>query len=159
MSEEGHPMSNQYPPTGPGEPQWNPQSGPPGDTPPPPSYGDYQGGPSEQGYGPPPPYQPPGAPGGGGPERKNSPLAIVSLVTGIIGVVPCCWGLPVLSLAAIVTGFIAKKQIAESSGQIVGRGMAVAGLVLGILGIAAGIAWWALVLSGAIDTSFYYDPP
>ncbi len=61
---------------------------------------------------------------------KDSNLAIVSLITGILG-----WILiPVFgSLAAIVTGHLANKEIAESDGKLTGKGMATAGLILGYI--------------------------
>jgi len=146
-----------YPPPAsppPAEPQWNPQS--PGT--PPPNYGDYQG--QDQSYGQPPAYPPPppGAPGGYGPSagpQKRSPLAIVALVTGIIAVLPCCWSFPVFAIVALVTGFIGKKQIDESQGQIPGRGMALAGIILGAVAIVIAIVYWILFAAGVFDDISY----
>ena len=146
-----------YPPPAsppPAEPQWNPQS--PGT--PPPNYGDYQG--QDQSYGQPPAYPPPppGAPGGYGPPagpQKRSPLAIVALVTGIIAVIPCCWSLPVFAIVAVVTGFIGKKQIDESQGQIPGRGMALAGIILGAVAIVISVVYWILFAAGVFDNISY----
>jgi hypothetical protein len=61
---------------------------------------------------------------------KDSNLAIASLITGILG-----WILiPVYgSLAAIVTGHLAHKEIEESGGKLAGKGMATAGLILGYI--------------------------
>lgn len=178
-------MSNENPPPGPGqdpygqsnqpppppsEPQWNPQSGQPGNgtpPPPPPSYGDYQGqgGPGGQGgqsgygqqggYGQPPGYVPPGAPGGYGQPQQTSPLAIVSLVLGIVGFLCCTFF--VLGIGAVVTGFLARKQIAESQGRLKGGGMATAGLVLGAISIVLALAYWVLVLTGALSNDVYFQ--
>lgn len=65
-------------------------------------------------------------------QTKDSNLAIASLITGILG-----WILvPVLgSLAAIVTGHLANKEINESNGMLSGKGMATAGLILGYVQI------------------------
>lgn len=67
--------------------------------------------------------------------KQDSTLAIVSLVTGILG-----WTiLPFLgSIVAIITGHLAKKEIRESGGRLDGDGMALAGLILGytMLGLA-----------------------
>ena len=139
------------PPAG---PQWNPQS--PGT--PPPSYGDYQG--PDPSYGQPPAYPapPPGAPGGYGPPagpQRRSPLAIVAMVTGIIAVLPCCWSLPVFGIAAVVTGFIGKKQIDQSQGQIPGRGMALSGIVLGVIAIVIAVVYWILFAAGVFDNISY----
>ncbi|RFA08251.1 hypothetical protein B7R54_02685 [Subtercola boreus] len=89
--------------------------------PPPPPAGDV------------PPYAAPGAgsaPGPGyptpaGPDKYNV-LAIVSLVTAFF-----------VSLVAVITGHIALRQIKRT--QEKGRGLAIAGLILGYAGILAGI--------------------
>ena len=60
---------------------------------------------------------------------KNSSLAIVSLVCGIVGL---C--LPLLGgIVAVITGHMAKKEIRASGDTLGGNGMATAGLVLGYL--------------------------
>lgn len=66
------------------------------------------------------------------PDRRNSSLAIASLIAGILG-----WTLlPVLgSVGAIVLGHMARADIRRSAGQQVGDGFAVAGLVLGWLSV------------------------
>jgi len=80
-------------------------------------------------------------------ECKDSSLAIASLVTGILG-----WTLiPLLgSIAAIVTGHLAKKEIKESHGTLNGNSWATAGLILGYIQIGlvvlAGIAAIVLIL-------------
>lgn len=171
-------MSNEYPPPGsgqdpagqsnqppppPSEPQWNPQSA---GTPPPPGYGEStppQPGYGQPAYGQPPNYQPPnfpppppGAPGGyGQAPPQTSPMAIVSLVTGILGFLCCTFF--VLGIAAAVTGFLARKQIAESQGRLKGSGMATAGLVLGVLSIVLAAIYWVLILTGAVDSNFYFE--
>jgi type IV pilus assembly protein PilA len=61
--------------------------------------------------------------------QKTSGLAIASLVLGIFLFFP-------LSIPAIVLGHIALSQIKKSAGSIGGRGLAIAGLVLGYLGIS-----------------------
>ena len=59
-------------------------------------------------------------------QDKYNVLAIVSLVSAFF-----------VSLAAIITGHIALSQIKKTGEK--GRGLAIAGLVLGYLGIVAGI--------------------
>ena len=91
-----------------------------------------------------PAYQAPAAPAYGAPDTygqqqygqqpygqplaqdKYNVLAIVSLVSAFF-----------VSLAAIITGHIALSQIKKTGEK--GRGLAIAGLVLGYLGIVAGI--------------------
>jgi hypothetical protein len=72
------------------------------------------------------PYQTP-------PAKPNSNMALASLVLGILG-----WTLlpGLASIAAVVTGHMAKKEIKESNGQLGGDGMAVAGLVMGYASVA-----------------------
>ena len=86
----------------------------------------------------------------------RSTMAIVSLISGILG-----WTLlPFLgSIAAIITGHKAKKEIGDSMGQLGGAGMATAGLVMGYISLglalcvcAAVVAVMALGMSQSIAT-------
>ncbi len=98
------------------------------------------------GLEPPGGYQPP--PGPGSPSTPTNPLAITSLCLGIGGVVlglgsfACCacfGAIPALALgpAAAIFGHIALRQIRDAGGvDKTGRGMAVAGLVMGYVAIA-----------------------
>jgi hypothetical protein len=62
----------------------------------------------------------------------NSTLALVSLIAGILGLTV----LPTIgSIAAVITGYMAKKEIRESGGALSGDGMATAGLILGWIGV------------------------
>lgn len=109
----------------------------------PPSYPPPDGG----GYPPPPPSSggyappPPGAPGY--PPVNASPgtngMAIASLVCSLVGWV-CAIG-PVLG---IIFGFIGLNQI-KKSGQG-GRGLALAGIIVGIVAIVLGILWAIFVV-------------
>lgn len=65
--------------------------------------------------------------------QRDSTLAIISLISGICAYV----FLPFIgSLAAVILGHLAKKEIRESNGTIKGDGMATAGLVLGYIQLA-----------------------
>ena len=70
-----------------------------------------------------PGYQPP-------PHRPYNGFAIASLVLGIT------WVWWIGSLLAVIFGWIARRQIDESNGWERGRGMATAGLVLGLVWLA-----------------------
>ena len=62
----------------------------------------------------------------------NSTMAIVSLVSGILGLT----FLPVIgSIIALITGYMAKKEINENLGTLAGAGMATGGIVLGWIGV------------------------
>ena len=65
--------------------------------------------------------------------RQTSTLAIISLVAGILGwtVVPFFD-----SIAAVICGHMARKEIRQAPDRLEGDGLAVAGLVLGYLAIA-----------------------
>lgn len=79
---------------------------------------------------PPAGYPPPGYPPAGypGAPAAQEPLATWSLVLGILSFVFC----PVVgAVAAIITGSRAKKAVDRSAGTKSGRGLAVAGQVLG----------------------------
>ncbi len=75
------------------------------------------------------PLAPMAAPGAVAPE-KTSGMAIASLVFGLFFL------LFPMSIVAIVFGHISLSQIKKSAGRLGGKGLAIAGLVLGYLGIA-----------------------
>jgi hypothetical protein len=81
-----------------------------------------------------------GAGGGHAPTKTNT-LATVSLVSGLAQFV--CFPF-IGAIVAIVTGHIARSQIKRSQGAEGGAGLALAGLILGYVGLAltvlAGIA-------------------
>lgn len=62
-------------------------------------------------------------------------LSIVSLVCGIMAVLTCyLWAL--FGIPAVICGHMSLKKINASSTPIAGRGMAIAGLITGYIGIA-----------------------
>jgi hypothetical protein len=73
--------------------------------------------------------------------QKTNTLAVVSLVSGVVGWVM----VPFLaSIVAVVTGHMARSQIRQSAGREDGDGLAITGLVLGYLGL--GLALIGIVL-------------
>ena len=62
------------------------------------------------------------------PTRQTSSLAVVSLVSGILG-----WSLlPLIgSIVAIITGHMARGEIRRAPDRMEGDGLAVGGLILG----------------------------
>jgi hypothetical protein len=71
-------------------------------------------------------------------EGQSKGLAIGSLVCGILSCL-CC--LSVLTgPAAVIMGFIAKKNIDENPSQYGGRGLAMGGIITGIVGFLIGVA-------------------
>ena len=100
-----------------------PMSPPPAPAPPP-----YQ-------YPPPPPYQPVSYVG----QSKTNGLAVASMVLGIL------WFWFVGSILALIFGYVSKNQIDKSQGTQSGRGMAVAGIVLGWVGLVGIVALIAAI--------------
>ena len=62
------------------------------------------------------------------PQQKTNTMAIVSLIGAFF-----------VSLVGIICGHIALKQIRETGEG--GRGLAMAGLIIGYIGLAIGIIW------------------
>jgi hypothetical protein len=73
---------------------------------------------------------PPAYPAQPAPIGKTNGFAVASLVLGI------CWVWWIGSVLAVVFGHVALGQIKQSQGRQSGTGLAIAGLVLGYLGIA-----------------------
>jgi hypothetical protein len=71
-----------------------------------------------------------------------NPLAIASLVTGILSIV-CCFAFGglgvVLGGAGVVLGYLAKQQIAESGGTQQGDPLALGGMITGGIGAVLGL--------------------
>jgi hypothetical protein len=63
------------------------------------------------------------------PATKTNGFSIASLVLGIL------WIYWIGSILALVFGYVAKQQIDRSGGMQSGRGMAIAGIVLGWIGV------------------------
>jgi hypothetical protein len=85
---------------------------------------------------------------------QNSPLAAVSMVTGIVGLplalVCGIFGF-IAPVTAIVCGHLASSQIKKSNGTVSGKGMALAGLILGY----AAVALYVLIVVGTIGLVAY----
>lgn len=62
-------------------------------------------------------------------QAKTNGMAIASLVLGIL------WLYWIGSALALIFGYMGRKQIDESGGAEAGRGLAVAGIVLGWVGV------------------------
>lgn len=83
------------------------------------------------------------------PQRQHtmtSSWAIVSLVLSLVSMPLFCFLLP--SIAAVIFGHIGLSEINRSRGRITGKGMAIAGLVIGYLMLAAGVGIFALAILG-----------
>jgi hypothetical protein len=114
---------------------------------------DAAAGVSQGGYA---PYTPPGA----GPAapfvtgKPTSGLAIASLICGVAGLVSCL--LP--GIAAVICGHMALNRIEAADSKLDGRGMAIAGLVLGYLSIlvlvlVVAFMMLSVVLTGRVEST------
>ncbi len=104
----------------------------------------YAGGPTGYAGGPggPPPGGYPYASGGFRPNlatAKYSGLAIASLVLSIV------WLGGIGAILAVIFAIMALNRVTASRGQLRGRGLAIAGLVIGIVGILGAALTWSLV--------------
>ncbi len=70
-------------------------------------------------------------------------FSIAALVLGIV------WVFGIGAILAVIFGFVARKQIRDSGGQQGGGGMALAGIILGFVGIAGLILWIVVVVAVA----------
>ncbi len=103
---------------------------------------------------PPPPggYMQPGA---GYAGQRTDGLAIASLVIGIVSIAcsVACLGI-IFGPTAAIMGFISRQRIATSGGTVGGGTLAIVGLVLGVVGFVASVAWFFfIIVSGALNNS------
>lgn len=75
---------------------------------------------------------------------ETNGFAIASLVLGIV------WIMGVGSILALVFGYIAKGQIAASDGAQGGHGLAIAGIVLGWVGVGIVLVGFAMMALGLV---------
>ena len=77
--------------------------------------------------------------------QQTSGKSTAALVMGILGLFLC----PLIcSVLALVFGYQARREIDNSGGRITGRGSAIAGIVLGWIGVALVAAFIGLVILG-----------
>ncbi|MFA5709342.1 DUF4190 domain-containing protein [Mycolicibacterium sp.] len=87
--------------------------------------------------------------------QRNNTMALTSLVLGIVGML-CCGA--VLGIPAVITGVMAKRQIADSGGAQSGDGQALWGIILGAVSSAFTVLAfiiWVVVLANSPDTYSY----
>jgi hypothetical protein len=81
------------------------------------------------------------------PAQQTHSLAVVSLIFGILGVVNVCPGLG--PLIALITGYMAKGEIAREPYRYSGDGLAKAGIILGWMWrswCARSAGWWPILV-------------
>lgn len=82
-------------------------------------------------------------------QAKTAPGSIWSLVLGILGITCCS---VFTAIPAVICGHIALSKIKKSAGALAGEGLAIAGLILGYVGIAIAIFIIPIQLSIAIPS-------
>lgn len=80
------------------------------------------------------PYQPP---------PPNNPKAVIAFCLGLAAIVFCCG--PFTAVPAVIVGRMALREIDAAPGAFEGRGLAKAGLILGVIGIVLFLAFVAVV--------------
>ncbi len=85
-----------------------------------------------------------------GARQETNGQAIGALVAGIVGVPLCFCGIP--SIIAIVLGFLAMNET-KRTGQD-GHGMALAGVIIGVIGLALAVLTWIVSAAGHTDGSY-----
>ncbi|WP_329620931.1 DUF4190 domain-containing protein [Streptomyces sp. NBC_01255] len=155
------------PPVAPGGPAAAPGYGYPAATPPAGAYGYPAANTSGGAYGYPAAPTPPAAPGYAYPgygqpgwqQPQNNGMAIASMVLGICGVVLafCSYGILGLILGgvALPLGIVARKRFLR--GEAGNKGQAVAGIALGSIGIALGLAGIGLIIYIATHADEWSD--
>ncbi|MDF2580602.1 MAG: hypothetical protein K0S49_2181 [Microbacterium sp.] len=142
-------MSDQPQPQQPYPAPGQPASGAPVPPPAPP----YANPPQQQAYQP-AGYPPPAYGYGGYQPQKTNALAIVSMIASIVGFI---WILPIIgSIAGVIMGHISLSQIKRTNEN--GRGMALAGLIVGYAGLAlaiVGVIIFASFIGWAIEQDSY----
>ncbi len=86
------------------------------------------------------PFQPP-APGTG---SVNQTLPIISLVLGIVSL--CCYVSPLTGLGALITGYLGIKNINQDPRAYGGKGLAIAGMIIGGIMFLVGAAYYIFVI-------------
>lgn len=86
-------------------------------------------------------------------------LAIWALVVAILSLIffVFCLGF-VLGPVAVILGFVSLRKVTHSEGAVRGGGIAAVGIVLGIAGLIASIAWWTHIGSLGSGGSFCVGP-
>ena len=115
-------------------------------------YGQQPPPPPQAPYGPQP--QPPFA---GGPPQNN--LALASLILGIVAIVFCWAGyfaiVPLIcGIVAVILGVKAQKEMPVGAPN---RGMAIAGLVMGIVGAVLSLIFFACTLVAVCTVNSYVN--
>ncbi|MBD0862270.1 DUF4190 domain-containing protein [Gordonia sp. zg691] len=98
--------------------------------------------------------------------QSTNGKAIAAMVCGIVGVISlvACFffsfflSIPI-GIAAVVLGFLSRRDIEQSNGTQTGAGMGLTGIITGALSILGGVVWvvlFIIVLAAGGTDSYYY---
>ena len=76
--------------------------------------------------------------------QQNKTLPVVALILGILSL--CCYVSPVTGIAALITGFLGMKNANNDPDNYGGKGLAIAGMVLGGIFFLIGVIYWVFLL-------------
>ena len=80
-------------------------------------------------------------------QGQNQTLPTVALALGIISMLfACCYGGIPLGAAALIVGFLGLKNVNESPMEYGGRGLAIGGIVTGVIGLLISLGLFLLVI-------------
>ena len=79
------------------------------------------------------------------PPQGTNGLAIASLVLGLVNVIPCFWLFPIPAVLAVIFGFVSRSQM-KKMGSDKGSGLAIAGLVIGVVFLIISVVTWVAVV-------------
>lgn len=128
------------------EPSYQPVSNSPFEQPPPAPVAEWTPPPApdagwqNQQIGANTPFQPPPA----GTGSLNQTLPIISLVLGIVSL--CCYISPLTGIAALITGYLGMKNANNDPANYGGKGLAMAGMIVGGIFFVMGIAYWIYII-------------
>jgi len=81
--------------------------------------------------------------------KRTSGMAVASMVCGIVALVTC-WGGLVLGPLATIFGVVASRSVDQNPAALGGKGMAIAGIVTGIIATA----FWVIILLIGVGGGF-----
>jgi hypothetical protein len=67
-------------------------------------------------------------------------MAVAALVLSLVGLIPCFWLFQIPGLLGTIFGFVGMSQTKD--GTRGGRGMAIAGMIIGVISLVACVAFW-----------------
>ena len=90
------------------------------------------------------------------PQTKTDSGAVAALAIGAISLIGLIFPLLLAAgVAAIILGWVARKRIVRSGGELRGNGIAIAGIALGVLGSLLSLVFPAFVIGVWIYAAFH----